>query len=356
MATEGLDERQVAVLIDYENVGLAAIQWLFDQVSDHGRVIVKRAYADWSQSGSGRDQRRQRDQLLELGIEPIHLFHSASGKNSSDIRLAIDAVELMYNSPVDTFVIVSSDTDFVPLVSRLRAAGKGVIGAGRKKGVSQTLVRSCDRYYYLEQASSSSKSTETTEQRPGESLLVRAVRSGMDAQGQINGGKLMETMQRMDPSFDYRGMGYSTFSRYLEASSEVSVTRPRGGGNMSVELDRGRRAARRVAQGHRPGVAGARAELGRPDGRKHRRQRRRPRPGGGQAERLQVQDAAEAAGGEPPAELAVGAGPLHHPPPVGEGSAPRTRFRVTCPACSLAGREPSSQSSLSGGRGRAANP
>ena len=64
---------------------------------------MKRAYADWSQAGSGRDQRRQRDQLLELGIEPIHLFHSASGKNSSDIRLAIDAVELMYNSPVDTF-------------------------------------------------------------------------------------------------------------------------------------------------------------------------------------------------------------------------------------------------------------
>ena len=158
MTTEGLGERQVAVLIDYENVGLAAIQWLLDQVSDHGRVIVKRAYADWSQSGSGRDQKRQRDHLLELGIEPIHLFHSASGKNSSDIRLAIDAVELMYNSPVDTFVIVSSDTDFVPLVSRLRAAGKGVIGAGRKKGVSQTLVRSCDRYYYLEQASSSAKS------------------------------------------------------------------------------------------------------------------------------------------------------------------------------------------------------
>ena len=221
--------------------GLAAIQWLLDQVSDHGRVIVKRAYADWSQSGSGRgDQRRQRDHLLELGIEPIHLFHSASGKNSSDIRLAIDAVELMYNSPVDTFVIVSSDTDFVPLVSRLRAAGKGCDrrGGGRR-GFPRPSFVPATGYYYLEQASSSTKSAETTEQRPGESLLVRAVRSGMDAQGQINGGKLMETMQRMDPSFDYRGLGYSTFSRYLEASSEVSVTRPRGGGNMSVELVEG---------------------------------------------------------------------------------------------------------------------
>ena len=236
MTTEGLGDRQVAVLIDYENVGLAAIQWLLDQVSDHGRVIVKRAYADWSQSGS----RRQGNQLLELGIEPVQLFHA--GKNSSDIRLAIDAVELLYTSGVDVFVVVSSDADFVPLVSRLRAAGKSVVVAGRKQGISQTLVRSSDRYYDLDQAnkaSTSTKSTETAEPKPGESLLVRAVRSGMDAQGQINGGKLMETMQRMDPSFDYHSLGYSTFSRYLEASSEVSVTRPRGGGNMSVELVEG---------------------------------------------------------------------------------------------------------------------
>ena len=236
MTTEGLGERQVAVLIDYENVGLAAIQWLLDQVSDHGRVIVKRAYADWSQSGS----RRQGDQLLELGIEPVQLFHA--GKNSSDIRLAIDAVELLYTSPIDVFVVVSSDADFVPLVSRLRAAGKSVVVAGRKQGVSQTLVRSSDRYYDLDQASkasTSTKSTETAERRPGESLLVRAVRTGMDAQGQVNGGKLMETMQRIDPGFDYRALGYATFSRYLEASSEVSVTRLRGGGNMSVELVEG---------------------------------------------------------------------------------------------------------------------
>jgi hypothetical protein len=91
-------DQQIAVLIDYENVGLNAIQWLFDQISDMGRVTVRRAFADWSVAAS------QRDQLLELGIEPIHLFHSVkSGKNSSDIRLAIDAIELLYQSPVDTF-------------------------------------------------------------------------------------------------------------------------------------------------------------------------------------------------------------------------------------------------------------
>ncbi len=88
MATrELIAERQLAVLIDFENTGLKSIQWLFDQVSDIGRIIVKRAYADWSVEAD------KRDQLLELGIEPVHLFRSSGGgKNSSDIRLAIDAL------------------------------------------------------------------------------------------------------------------------------------------------------------------------------------------------------------------------------------------------------------------------
>lgn len=149
MATrEPIAERQLAVLIDVENTGLKSIQWLFDQVADIGRIIVKRAYADWSVASNKRDQL----QLIELGIEPVHLFRSSGGsKNSSDIRLVIDAVDLLHQSPVDTFVIVSSDSDFVPLVSKLRAAGKTVIGAGREAIVSRTLVKSCDRYFYLDQ-------------------------------------------------------------------------------------------------------------------------------------------------------------------------------------------------------------
>ena len=116
---EQLTEAQIAVLIDLENISLNTIQWLFDQISDVGRVILKKAYADWSLEAS------KRDQLLELGIEAIPLMRSTSGgKNASDIRLAIDAVDLLYTSPVDAFVIVSSDSDFVPLVSKLRGAGK----------------------------------------------------------------------------------------------------------------------------------------------------------------------------------------------------------------------------------------
>ncbi|MBM3935077.1 MAG: NYN domain-containing protein [SAR202 cluster bacterium] len=226
-------ERQLAVLIDFENVGFGAIQWLFDQVSDMGRVIVRRAYADWSTA------RSKRDQLLELGIEPIHLFHTTgSGKNSSDIRLAIDAVDLLYLSPVDTFVIVSSDSDFVPLVGKLRSAGKTVVGAGRQATASRSLVISCDRYFYLDQSEKAQEVSKTSPERPmsTDSLLVRAVKSSMDEQGRVSGSKLHQTLMRLDPSFDFRVQGYSTFTRYLENAPGIKVTRPQGRGDLTVEL------------------------------------------------------------------------------------------------------------------------
>ena len=178
-------DQQVAVLIDYENVGLHAIRWLLDQVSESGRVVVKRAYADWSSVGSS-----QRDELLALGIEPVHLFRSpGSGKNASDIRLAVDAIDLVYQSPlVDTYVVVSSDSDFVPLVIKLRAAGKTVIGAGREATVAKSLVRSCDRYYFLDQADKVGTARTSPAGEEGDSLLVRAVKVAMDDQGRVSSG------------------------------------------------------------------------------------------------------------------------------------------------------------------------
>ncbi len=228
-------EQQLAVLIDFENTGLQAIQWLFDQISDIGRIIVKRAYADWSVA------RDKRDQLLEMGIEPIHLFRSrGGGKNSSDILLTIEAIELLHQSPVDTFVIVSSDSDFVPLVSKLRAAGKTVIGAGYEATTSRTLVISCDRYFYLDQSDkipSAMRSPRDEEQKPQiDMLLRRAVRATIDDQGRVVGSRLSLTLQRLDPSFDYRTLGYSTFTKFLEAYSWLKIIRPKGPGDITIEI------------------------------------------------------------------------------------------------------------------------
>ena len=238
MTTTLTTERQIAVLIDFENVGLGSIQWLFDQVSNEGRITVKRAYADWA------DKRNKSagEQLLQLGIEPIHRPPSAAaGKNSSDIRLVVDAVELSYQSPIDTFVIASSDSDFAPLVSKLRASGKMVIGAGRREATSQTLVISCDRYLYLDQDQSQPKRPRRgrppkRQPQPTNDLLTRAVKASIDEHGRVVGSRLHQTMQRLDPGFSFRTLGHSTFTKYLEASPEVKVTRPGGAGDVTVEM------------------------------------------------------------------------------------------------------------------------
>ena len=226
------------MLIDLENVGLNSMQWLFDQVSDIGRITVKRAYADWADTRN----KTAAEQILQLGIEPIHRPSSAAaGKNSSDIRLVIDAVELSYQTPIDTFVIVSSDSDFAPLASKLRASGKVVIGAGRRETTSQTLIISCDRYLFLEQDEAQPKRASAGRQpellqEPSNDLLIRAVTASMDEHGKVVGSKLHQTLQRMDPGFNFRNLGHSTLTKYLDASPEVKVTRPRGAGDVTVEL------------------------------------------------------------------------------------------------------------------------
>ncbi|MFC2065903.1 NYN domain-containing protein [Chloroflexota bacterium] len=230
-----LTDKQIAVLIDLENVGLNRIQWLFDQISDVGRIIVKKAYADWSAES------HKRDQLLELGIEPIHLFRSTKGgKNASDIRLAIDAADLLYTSPVDTFVIVSSDSDFVPLVSKLRAAGKIVFGAGEQNKAPSTLVKSCDRYFYLDQDRSirkrSRKRDSVSKETDAENLIKRAVMASMDEHGRVVGSKLHQMILRLDPSFDYRSYGYSTFTKFLEAFPGLKLIPSKGPGDVIIEL------------------------------------------------------------------------------------------------------------------------
>ncbi|MDA1349573.1 MAG: NYN domain-containing protein [Chloroflexi bacterium] len=237
----------VAVLIDYENVGLDSIQYLLDQISDVGRITIKRAYADWS------TQRNKRDQLLELGIEAIHHFRSTkSGKNSSDIRLVIDAIDLRHTSDVDTFVVVSSDSDFVPLVMYLRAAGKSVMAAGRRDTTAPTLVKSVDRYIYLDDAKPAQPVTarRSPRSRPADppspiaraaeaSVVSRAVEASVDESGQVVGSKLYQTILRIDPSFNFKALGFRTFRQFLQDSNEVRVTQPPDASDVVVQLEHG---------------------------------------------------------------------------------------------------------------------
>ena len=225
-----MPDSQVGVLIDFENVGSSNLHNLFDQISEVGRIIVKRAYADWTKIP------RKSEEMLELGIEAKHYFRaSGSGKNASDICLAIDAIDLLYRTPIDTFVIVSSDTDFVPLVSTLRSVGKVVVGAGHRGVVSPALVHSCDRYIYLDDGSSTLEDTSDLK-RHASQLLLRAMDTSVDEQGRVVASKLHNTMLRIDPSFDYRAMGYKSFTQFLSSSDAIKVQRRGGHGDVVITL------------------------------------------------------------------------------------------------------------------------
>ena len=252
-----MDKSNIAVLLDYENVrGKDTIRFLLDLISGIGSIVEKRAYGDWSVQ-----ERKEQDQLLRLGFSLVHQIHFTSGKNSSDIRLSIDAMDLLHQSPVaiDTFVIVSSDSDFLPLVNRLRSSGRMVIVSGRQASTSDVLINSCNRFIALDASASvsskdggaavqraTSKSTpiSTNDELPikhgselsSPSLLRRAMEASMDEQGNVKGSKLHDTMRQIDPGFGFKQQGHSTFTKFLESSNEVKVVRPDGPGDVVVQF------------------------------------------------------------------------------------------------------------------------
>lgn len=138
------DER-LAVLIDADNVPYNHIKEMLDEVAKYGNPTIKRIYADWTRpTASG-----WKTVLLENAITPIQQYSYTSGKNSSDSALIIDAMDLLYSKNVNGFCIVSSDSDFTRLATRLREAGMLVIGIGEKK-TPKPFITACDKFIYLE--------------------------------------------------------------------------------------------------------------------------------------------------------------------------------------------------------------
>ncbi len=270
-------EENLAVLIDYENIGTQDhIRALMDEASGMGRTVVKLAFGDWSKVNN-----QNQVALQSLGIELIHHAVTTAGKNASDIRLTVEAVKLMYSSPVEisTFLIVSSDSDFFPLVNFLRSNGKSVIVAGRRDVSSDLLVRSCDRYIDLVELVRSDEPLTSSDDEPAQpaapaeppevpkasatspqarrplpkvsssassvdnervdvetrGLVRRAIRSSRDNEGIVKDAKLMETIRRIDPGFDFRRNGYHSFSTFLDAIPGIQVQR-RGANDMDVKI------------------------------------------------------------------------------------------------------------------------
>ena len=264
-------EDNVAVLIDFENVGNQDhMRALMDELSGIGRITVKRAFGDWH-----KENKENQQQLQSLGIELIHHSQTTSGKNASDIRMTAEAINLLHTSPVQigTFVIASCDSDFFPLVTILRSYGKSVYVAGRKDTTTDVLVNSCDRFIDLtdlvrntdsqgvvrnetavQATSPTSGGVTNSSATPRDSkassltkiesetrrLVIRAIQSARDNEGNVKGARLHETILRIDPSFNFREHGRESLSGFLDGIPEVRVKRPNGPGDITVNIAQNR--------------------------------------------------------------------------------------------------------------------
>ncbi len=234
-------ERSLAVFVDLENLAMGFqnsrktrfdIQKVLERLVEKGKLIVKKAYADWNR------YQGYTAPFHEAAIELIEIpRRSQTGKNSADIRLVVDAMDLAWSKPhVDTFVIVSGDSDFSPLVSKLKENGKHVIGLGMKGSTSELLRDNCDEFIYyedLERQEADDKQL-TTEldllaglperKREVHSLLIEACNALRRENHEVlYASMIKDTMKRKKPSFDESYYGYRTFTHLLEDADNFAI-------------------------------------------------------------------------------------------------------------------------------------
>ena len=246
-------ERRIALFIDFENLvtntGITAptfnLQPALDRLLEKGKVIFRRAYCDWSRF---RDAKAH---LHEFGVELVDVPPSTrAGKNSADMRLVIDALELCYaREHINTFVIASGDSDFCPLAYKLRENDRFVIGLAVKEATSPFFVKACDEFIYLRgrergdgRDQPADRTPATSRSRPEKPVTVmgsdavakkprvvpaiaREVVASLlsRATGPLNPSLIKETIVRKEPDFDEREHGFSTFSRLLESMEKAGM-------------------------------------------------------------------------------------------------------------------------------------
>ena len=218
-----------ALLIDFDNVTLGIrsdltkeLRTLLNSDIIKGKVAVQRAYADW---------RRYPQYIVPLSESSIDLiFAPAFGstkKNATDIRLAIDAIELVFTRPeIGTFILLSGDSDFSTMVIKLKEYGKYVIGVGIRESASDLLIQNCDEYYSYNDLAGLTKEVDTPSiQRDPWELAGEAV-AQMARNGDVmRSDRLKQVMQQIDPNFDERNVGFNRFSKFvLEAGQRGVVT------------------------------------------------------------------------------------------------------------------------------------
>ena len=222
-------DRRIALLIDAENVSSKYIRYILDELATHGTPTYKRIYGDWTKPQSNA----WKEQLLEYSISPIQQYSYTTGKNASDSALIIDAMDILYSNNVDGFCIVSSDSDFTRLSSRLREAGMFVLGMGEKK-TPRAFIVSCEQFKYLESLSASAIVPLTSEtsaapktangNKEDTSELILSITSIINEISNEDGwafmGDVGNMLNKRHPDFDTRNYGFQKLTP-LVASLKV---------------------------------------------------------------------------------------------------------------------------------------
>ncbi len=217
-------QARLAVLIDADNAPADIIDRLLEEVAKYGIASVKRIYGDWSHGLS-----KWKAALLPHAIIPVQQFAYTKGKNATDMALVIDAMDLLYSGNFDGFCIVSSDSDFTRLASRLRESGLTVYGFGEKK-TPEAFRKACDKFIYTEifrpekqrreKEKNNGKNNPAAEESASPdalSLLKRAVRENADDLGWANLGPIGSYISKINPDFDSRLYGYGKLSDLIKS-------------------------------------------------------------------------------------------------------------------------------------------
>ncbi len=263
MATDNDATANIAVFADFENVAIGAqqakypkfeIEKVLERLLVKGNVVVRKAYCDWSRYS--KYKRGMHESNFEL-IDIPHL--SQSGKNSADIRMVVDALDLCYTKThVDTFVVLSGDSDFSPLVSKLRENNKIVIGVGVKNSTSDLFVTICDEFIFYDDIVArpkrkapkrkSAKPTSAADKEKEDrrdaavDLVVETVASLIDERGEdsrIWSSMIKQAIKRIKPGFSESYHGFSSFNRVLEEAKKrglLDLQQEGKGGGLVVTL------------------------------------------------------------------------------------------------------------------------
>lgn len=226
----GMSQAKLAVLIDADNTQAAIIEGLLNEVSKYGIASVKRIYGDWTST----NLRSWKDKLLEHAIQPIQQFSYTTGKNATDSAMIIDAMDLLYSEKLDGFCIVSSDSDFTRIASRLRESGRIVYGFGEKK-TPKAFVSVCDKFIYTEilkeadfaEGDDSRPSAKTKKEFKVDRKLLKLLRDAVDDIADESGwaylGGVGQKINNRAADFDPRNYGFKKLGDMFRAVPQFEV-------------------------------------------------------------------------------------------------------------------------------------